>query len=370
MKIVIEAQGLFGRHKTRHDRATAELISGLQKTDTENQYYVVTRPGPDKQVGETHNFRIIELSYPTYPFWEQIALPSVVRDLKPDLLHCTYNTAPLTCRLPILLHIHQAGPEWEEPWPVRDRIYMREVLPVAARRSRSIVTDTHYDKEHIRRNLHIPAPKIEVLYEGIRPDCAPKRHNARVAQKYGLPARYILTAAPAEPMKNFIGTIRAYMHYNEETIGALPLVVWGLPKAVFEEILYVHNALHLRGSIHRVEEFDYADLPYVYSMAELYLLPYAQSTLAYTVLEAMACGTPVVTADSGPTAELAGKAEALADGASPDDTANALARVISDDRYREALVRYGINRAKEYGWDRYVSGILKLYENIHTLKIQ
>lgn len=106
MKIAIEAQRIFRRDKHGMDFVVLEVLRELQKRKDGNEYYVLVAPGEDCCLKESDNLHIIELRCPTYPLWEQIALPRAVRHLKVDILHCTSNTAPLWCPIPLVLTLH------------------------------------------------------------------------------------------------------------------------------------------------------------------------------------------------------------------------------------------------------------------------
>ena len=103
MKIAIEAQRIFRTNKHGMDFVALESIRELQKLDHENEYFIFVTPGEDRCLEESENVHIIELKCPTYPLWEQVALPRAVKKIRPDLLHCTSNTAPLQCPVPLIL---------------------------------------------------------------------------------------------------------------------------------------------------------------------------------------------------------------------------------------------------------------------------
>ena len=102
MKIAIEAQRIFRTNKHGMDFVALETIRELQKIDHENEYFIFVAPGEDRCLEESENVHIIELKCPTYPLWEQVALPRAVKKIMPDLLHCTSNTAPLQCPVPLI----------------------------------------------------------------------------------------------------------------------------------------------------------------------------------------------------------------------------------------------------------------------------
>ena len=106
MRIAIEAQRIFRTNKHGMDFVALESIRELQKSNKENEYFIFVSPGEDHCLEETDNVHIIEVKCPTYPLWEQVALPRNVSKIKPDLLHCTSNTAPLNCPVPLVLTLH------------------------------------------------------------------------------------------------------------------------------------------------------------------------------------------------------------------------------------------------------------------------
>lgn len=105
MKITIEAQRIFRTNKHGMDFVALETIRELQKIDHDNEYHVLVAPGDDHCLEESKNFHIIEIKCPTYPLWEQVALPLAIRKIKPDIVHCTSNTAPLWCPAPTCTHV-------------------------------------------------------------------------------------------------------------------------------------------------------------------------------------------------------------------------------------------------------------------------
>ena len=106
MKIAIEAQRIFRTNKHGMDFVALESIRELQKIDKENEYFIFVSPGEDHCLEETSNTHIVEVKCPTYPLWEQVALPRAVAKIRPDLLHCTSNTAPIHCPVPLVLTLH------------------------------------------------------------------------------------------------------------------------------------------------------------------------------------------------------------------------------------------------------------------------
>lgn len=106
MKIAIEAQRIFRKEKHGMDYVALETIRELQKIDQQNEYFILVSPGDDVCLQESANMHIVTVNWPSYPLWEQIGLPLALKKIKPDLLHCTSNTAPVYGNIPLMLTLH------------------------------------------------------------------------------------------------------------------------------------------------------------------------------------------------------------------------------------------------------------------------
>ena len=106
MKIAIEAQRIFRKEKHGMDYVALETIRELQKIDKQNEYFILVSPGDDICLQESANMHIVTVNWPSYPLWEQIGLPLALKKIKPDLLHCTSNTAPVYGNIPLVLTLH------------------------------------------------------------------------------------------------------------------------------------------------------------------------------------------------------------------------------------------------------------------------
>lgn len=106
MRIGIEAQRIFRKNKHGMDFVVLQEIKELQKMDTPHEYFVFVKPGVDRCIESSEHVHIIEVNCPSYPLWEQWALPRAARKAGVDILHCTSNTAPIWCDIPLVLTLH------------------------------------------------------------------------------------------------------------------------------------------------------------------------------------------------------------------------------------------------------------------------
>ena len=103
MRIGIEAQRIFRKNKHGMDYVVLQEILELQQLDPRNEYFVFVAPGEDRCLHDTHNVHVMEIGGGFYPLWEQYSLPKAAKELNLDMLHCTSNTAPLFCDIPLIL---------------------------------------------------------------------------------------------------------------------------------------------------------------------------------------------------------------------------------------------------------------------------
>ena len=172
MRIAIEAQRIFRTNKHGMDFVALETIRSLQKLDRENEYFILVAPGEDVCLQESPNFHIVIIKGGIYPVWEQIALPKAVRRINPDLLHCTSNTAPVFCKTPIVLTLHdiifleKKNVANKSIYQNLGRIYRRFVVPLVLKKCRMVITVSEYEKKRISDVIHMSSEKLTALNNG------------------------------------------------------------------------------------------------------------------------------------------------------------------------------------------------------------
>ena len=172
MKIAIEAQRIFRTNKHGMDFVALETIRELQKTDHENEYYILVAPGEDRCLQASDNVHIVEIKCPTYPLWEQVALPSAIREIKPDIIHCTSNTAPLFCPAPLVLTLHdiifleKRAHNNTSMYQNMGWYYRRFVVPRVLAKCKQIITVSQFECNRIRETLHLPEEQIIAIHNG------------------------------------------------------------------------------------------------------------------------------------------------------------------------------------------------------------
>ena len=375
MKIAIEAQRIFRRNKHGMDFVALESIRCLQELDHENEYFILVAPGEDRCLEATDNFHIVELRCPSYPLWEQVALPRALRRIRPDLLHCTSNTAPLHCagtRLVVTLHDiifleRQAGRN-SSLYQQMGRIYRRLVVPRILRRCSRIVTVSAFERDRIRTALGLREEAVVAIHNGYNPRfrVLDKAACRVVTARYLAEGGYLLFLGNTDPKKNTAGTLRAYAAYLRLSATPRPLLIADLQGEEVEALLERLDLERIRPMLRIVGYIPHADLPAIYNGAFAFLYTSLRESFGIPILEAMACGTPVITSDTSAIPEIAGRGAMLVDPTNPDEIAARLVALESDEDIRRGQIAYGLHRVGSFSWKRTAEQLLSLYRKIGT----
>lgn len=371
MKIGIEAQRIFRKQKHGMDYVVLQEIRELQKMDTAHEYYIFVKPGEDRCVESTANVHVVELSCPSYPLWEQWALPRAARKYGVQLLHCTSNTAPLWCDIPLVLTLHDII--FLEPRDKQNKslyqnlgwFYRRLVVPRILDRCRRIITVSNFEMENIIAKLHIPRSRMAMIYNGYNEwfrqlpaaDCA-------ASERYISQKGYFFFLGNTDPKKNTERTLVAYSKYLQRSDVKRPLLMADLDRAYLDDIIARHHIEHIRHSIVMPGYIVNSDLPAIYNSAFAFLYTSLRESFGIPLLEAMACGTPVITSNTSSMPEIGGKDAILVNPESSDDIADMMLRLETDAAFYARQRQLGLQRASAFSWEKTARQLLQLYEAV------
>jgi len=285
--------------------------------------------------------------------WEQLILPWHIK--ADELLWSPANIGPLGHRRQVLsLHdlsfIEQPG--W---FDARFAYWYRMVMPRLIRRTKAIITDSHFSKRSIQNAFQLPAEKIHVVPCGVdttqfRP--VPQAEKQRVLQKHQLPPRYLLSVGSLAPRKNLQGLLAAWRQLTPQSED-LCLVITGTKGSAFGRIEEPDDFQNVRW-LGYVEE---RDLPALYSGAMAFISASFCEGFGLTPLEAMACRTPVIVSNRGALPEVVADAGYFFDPYEVDAICQAIAVVVSDVELRQELGERGYQRAQTFSWENTAGGV-------------
>ncbi|NOX96952.1 MAG: glycosyltransferase family 4 protein [Nitrospirae bacterium] len=238
----------------------------------------------------------------------------------------------------------------------------------AAERAERIITISNSSKMDIIRLLHVPAEKIVViplaagaLYRRINDSEKMKRFK----EKYNLRREYILYVGTLEPRKNIVNLLRAYSRLIREHADVKEqLIIIGKKGWLYADIFKEVKKLKLENRVIFTGYVPDEDIVLFYNCAGLFIYPSLYEGFGLPVLEAMACGTPVITSNRSSLPEIAGDASKLIDPENGEEIAQALYEVLIDDRLRLQMSEKGLERAKLFCWEKTAQRTLKVYEEM------
>jgi glycosyltransferase involved in cell wall biosynthesis len=353
------------------DVVAIELIKNLQQIDADNQYVVFSRNGAkDDTIQATSNFRLEQFSSLTYADWEQVHLPKSIKKNKLDILHCTANTAPLFTQVPLVLTLHDIiylenvdfkGTAYQNI----GNLYRRWLVPKIVKKAALVLTVSQFEKENIQKRLRLADDKVQVLYNGVsarfNANYAPEQVEA-FRRKYNLPAQYVMFLGNTAPKKNTMNVIKAFVDFCLSAKSEMQLVLLDYKKELVEKTL---EELKQPSLINRFVFPGYVphnEIPLMYNAATVFLYPSLRESFGLPILEAMACGVPVITSITSSMPEVAGDAALLVDPLQYKEIAVAMHNLATNEDLRESLKKKGLERAKQFTWRSSAEQLLSIYE--------
>jgi glycosyltransferase involved in cell wall biosynthesis len=363
-------------------RYTRELIHALVAADSAHQYRLFSARPPAAPpvlnalpVAPHVIHRPAPVSEPwLYRLWYRLRLPIPVQTVTGplELFHSPdFVLPPVSGSIPTLLTVHDLSfVHFPDTFPAQLVAYLNRVVPWSVGRATHVLADSAATRDDLQREWAVPAEKITVLTSGVNPRFQPVADpDALTAMRlrYNLgSAPFFLAVGTVQPRKNYPMLVRAFRGVADR----LPhqLVIAGGRGWLVEGLLAEIEQQGLSDRVRLIGFVDDADLPALYSAATAFLFPSLYEGFGLPLLEAMACGTPVISSDASCLPEIVaapgGDAGLLVDPADEAGWTAAMSRVAGDETLRADLVRRGMERAATYGWDATARHLLTIYDRL------
>lgn len=360
MKIVIAAWHLKDLN-VGLGRYCRGLIEAIGRVDAENQYEILM-PDDSCRFPARPNMRYRLIRFPVFKrrFWEQVA-PTLVGSY--DVLHIPYDTAVALKRGKVVVTIHDVKPLlFPSPRPRTNLNQWIERLLVPDKRSRvdHVLTDSESSRRDIMTHLGFPPHKISVVHPGV--ELERFRPGETVAQ--GRP--YVLCVAGADPTKNVETLVAAFSRLPKPLRDAYDLVLAGDFRRRADLREYVaRSGLQDQTIFTGIVSDD--RLVELYQQATLFVFPSRYEGFGLPVLEAMACGCPVISSNASSLPEVTGEAAILIDPLDATELARAMVQVLSDPTVRRHLRERGLRQAARFSWERAARDTIAVYEQVMAL---
>ena len=356
-------------------RYTRGLVHALARMPLHDEFVLFvagrgTDPDVQSPAFRTRNIAIDERY--TNILWHRAGLPFPRVDWFTgplDIFHSPNFVLPPVGAARTVLTIHDLSflrvPHCAEP---SLRAYLSRVVPGAVSRADRVLADSFNTKEDVVDLLGVPASKVDVVPAGVEGRFSPLGNDPAletVRRKYALgDGPFVLSVGTLEPRKNFSGLLEAYALMKQKHHLPHRLVIAGGRGWLYEGIFDTARRLQLGDDVVFAGFIDDADLPALYNLADLFAFPTLYEGFGLPVLEAMACGTPVVTANNSCMPELVGDAALTLDADDTESLAYAMAMVLHDEVLRESLVERGLLRAELFGWPAAAEKLLAAYDRL------
>jgi glycosyltransferase involved in cell wall biosynthesis len=335
-----------------------ELISALDRVAAEQRYSILIRSEHrDGLQPGSERFRVVPVKLRSRPLrlaWEQVGLPSLVREIRGDVLHSPHYTRPLS-RLAcasVVGVMDMTFFRFPQYHTLVKRLFFRTMLHAAVRRADRFLAISESTGRDLQKYLGVPQDRIDItplaVSDAYRPLSSPELEAVR--RRYNLPPAYILFVGRLEPRKNVPRLLDAYTMLLQDGIDVPPLVLAGAKgwhmRALDERLRQLTGRVNLLGYVLE------SDLPAVYAGARLFVYPSVYEGFGIPVLEALSCGVPTITSNVSSMPEVAGDAAELIDPYDTNALRGAMARLIRDDQRCAELRRSALRRASTFSWDR------------------
>jgi glycosyltransferase involved in cell wall biosynthesis len=356
-----------------------KLVQNLAEIDTHNQYVLYT-DCDDKEgvLPKRSNFRERKISPSNYLVWEQIALPARAKRDGIQVLHCTGNTAPLFLdrRIKLISSIHDVMylkdysevPKSASLYQRAGRFYRKMIVPRTIDRLVRVLTISKFSKYDILAHFpELDDETVTVIYEAAN-ECYRTVDKVsalqRIGDKFDFAGDYILTLGALDPRKNTELVINKYLELKAENSIREKLLIVGIPNWRRTKFFSDIEGSKFQSEIIFADYVSEADLVDLYNCAKVFLYPSLYEGFGIPLLEAMACGAPVITSNTTSVPEVVGDAALLINPRSGTELGGALMTLLTNEDLRTALISRGRERAKEFSWKKVAEKTLEIYQQV------
>lgn len=296
--------------------------------------------------------------------WEQIVQPVVLRQKGVDLAHGLAFVVPLLSPCPTVVTIFDLSfLRFPDSFRRANRTYLRTFTPLSTRRAQRVITISQHTKRDVIRLLGVPAEQVDVIHCGVDPAFRPRPIEEVQAfrQRRGLPERFILFVGTLEPRKNVRRLVEAYAQIRD--LGVRLAIVGG-KGWLYEDIFASVERLGLRDEVLFAGYVLAEELPLWYNAADLFVFPSLYEGFGLPPLEAMACGTPVISSNAASLPEVIGEAGLMVAPQDVEGLAADMRRVLTDENLRAQLREQGLRQARKFSWEKAARQTVEVYRRI------
>ncbi|MBA2453264.1 MAG: glycosyltransferase family 4 protein [Chloroflexia bacterium] len=359
--LAVDASRMITGQRTGTEHYSVEIIRALASIDTRPPVTLYTRADyPTTRVVGT-----LTKSFGPRRLWTHIGLSRAMYEDKPDALFVPSHVVPLVHPRATVATVHDLGYLGDpESHPRRQRMMLNGTTQWNVRAARRIIAISAKTRDDLVNHYDVNVDKIRVIHHGVdhaRFKPLPPDATAPVLAKHDITPPYLLFVSTVQPRKNLTRLIEAFESLDDRR---LSLVIAGKSGWLSEPIERRIHDSPAASRMRRVGHVPDDDLPALYSAAEVFTFPSLYEGFGMGVIEAMACGTPVVTSNSSSLSEVAGDAAVLV---KPTDVRSIAAGIhdACDPATRQRLRELGLDHAQNFTWERSAAQTLEVIEEAY-----
>lgn len=361
MKILFDAR-VLGNPMHGIARYGLNLLRRLLDENEGHDYTVlISRPQVKEWFRPSEPARFIPTGIPLYSLQEQVLLPALLRRERFDLFHSPTYAIPLAFSGRGIMTIHDLiHLLFPQDYGLRHRFYYSLLVRRSVARCLKVLTVSEHSKKDIVRLLHGEEQRVAVIPNGLDPQWIPRSLDPSFADRYGLGQGFLLFVGNPRPHKNFLRVRQAFEKFIQEEPYEGKLVVVGLDRA--------DGSGNVQDRLVFIPHCNDEALGLLYAGADLLAAPSLYEGFGLPVLEAMACGCPVLVGNRGALPEIVGEAGLLVDPYDIDSIKEGLRKIVFQPDLGPVLRARGLKRAQHYSWKKTAQAVLKVYDSLASEK--
>jgi glycosyltransferase involved in cell wall biosynthesis len=346
---------------------TRNLLNELIPLGVDHQFILLYQDDSHVgQFGQYGNVREIYVPARTRGIWDQVAAPYHAMKEGADVIFHTKFSVPLFTRRKTVMVLHGSERFVYPQFSYRsDILFFRTIYPLYLRRASAIISVSENARQDVIRFLNLNPEKVKTIHLAAS-ECFRKIDDAAVLEtvrtKYHLPERFILNVGLIYPGKNIPNLLRALQQIRKHE--DVKLVIAGSGRRMYKKELAQVRELGLEDAVLCPGYVPHDDLVAVYNLAAVFAFPSFYEGFGIPILEAMACGCPVVTSKTGSGPEVAGEAGLLVEPRHVKDISDGILEVLTNDALRQDLITKGFQQAQHFSWEKTARATLQVLEEI------
>ncbi|MBM4429053.1 MAG: glycosyltransferase family 4 protein [Chloroflexi bacterium] len=366
MLIGIDASRATAPQRTGTENYSLFLIHALLQLDSANRYRLYFNQPPEPGLfPAAANIEMRTMSFPR--LWTHVRLSWEMALHPPDVLFVPAHVLPLVRPRRCVVTVHDLGylhyPQAHTRWA---GWYLRWSTAHNARVAAHLIADSKATKRDLIKHAHTAADKISVIYPGYDPSFAPVHDTALLAAvraRYQLPESFALYVGTLQPRKNLVRLLEAFAVLVQQR-REVHLAIAGKKGWLYEGLFAQVEQLGLQQQVRFLGYVPQEDLPALLSAAQLFVLPSLYEGFGLPVLEAMACGVPVICSNVSSLPEVAGNAAILVNPLDTTELVQRLGLLLDDGHLRQDMSQRGLRQVQRFSWEKCAREILQLLEAV------